>query len=390
MIDTSAIRERFAAVDRDLNERSRRLLVAAEAKTAGHGGTTAASEATGLARSTIGRGVKDLAEPGSLSGQIRRPGGGRPTLTATDPTLLDDLRQLVEPATMGDPMRPLLWVAKSRAKLATALRSMGHEVTPSSIPKLLALLKYRRQVNRKTLEGSHNPDRNAQFEHINAAVIATQAAGQPVISIDTKKKELIGPYKNGGSDYRPEGCPDKVNVHDFVDTALGKVAPYGVYDVTANTGCVSVGISNDTAEFAVNSIRRWLVVMGRTRYPDMSQLTITADGGGSNGSRVRLFKIELQKLADETGLTLQVCHYPPGTSKWNKIEHRLFCHITQTWRGKPLISRETVVELIASTTTKTGLTVRCELDTREYEKGIKVSKGEIASINMEGDAFHPD
>ena len=317
MIDTSVIRDRFTAVERDLNERSRRLLAAAEAKTAGHGGIAAASRATGIARSTIGRGLKDLASPGSLSGEVRRPGGGGPTLIEKDPTLLEDLRLLVEPATMGDPMRPLMWVSKSHAKLAAALRETGHKIADSSIPKLLGLLRYRRQVNRKTLEGSHNPDRNAQFEHINAAVIATQAAGQPVISIDTKKKELIGPYKNGGSDYRPEGCPDKVNVHDFVDTALGKVAPYGVYDVTANTGCVSVGISNDTAEFAVNSIRRWLVVMGRTRYPDMSQLTITADGGGSNGSRVRLFKIELQKLADETGLTLQVCHYPPGTSKWN-------------------------------------------------------------------------
>src|SRR5271156_1409368 len=281
MIDTSVIRERFMAVGPDLNERSRRLLVAAEAKTAGHGGITAASQATGLARSTIGRGLKDLAEPGSLSGEVRRPGGGRPTLTETDPTLLDDLLQLVEPATMGDPMRPLLWVAKSRAKLSAGLRAMGHKITASSIPKLLALLKYRRQVNRKTLEGSHNPDRNAQFEHINAAVIATQAAGQPVISIDTKKKELIGAFKNGGSDYREQGCPDEVNVHDFVDKDLGKVSPYGVYDVTANAGCVSVGISNDTAQFAVNSIRCWLEVMGRERYPDMNQMMITADGGGS-------------------------------------------------------------------------------------------------------------
>jgi len=390
MIDTSVIRERFTAVERDLNERSRRLLAAAEAKTAGHGGITAASRATGVARSTIGRGLKDLANPGSLSGEVRRPGGGGPTLLEKDLTLLEDLRLLVEPATMGDPMRPLMWVSKSHAKLAAALRETGHKVADSSIPKLLGLLRYRRQVNRKTLEGSHNPDRNAQFEHINAAVIATQAAGQPVISIDTKKKELIGSYKNGGSDYRPEGCPDQVNVHDFVDKELGKVAPYGVYDVTANTGCVSVGISSDTAEFAVNSIRRWLLVMGRTRYPAMKQLTITADGGGSNGSRVRLFKIELQKLADETGLTLQVCHYPPGTSKWNRIEHRLFCHITQTWRGKPLTSRETVVELIASTTTTTGLTVRCELDTRDYPKGIKVSNAEMMTLNIRGDTFHPE
>jgi hypothetical protein len=270
------------------------------------------------------------------------------------------------------------------------LREKGHKIADSSIPKLLGLLKYRRQVNRKSLEGSHNPDRDAQFEHINAAVIATQAAGQPVISIDTKKKELVGPYKNGGSDYRPEGCPEKVNVHDFVDKALGKAIPYGVYDIAANAGCVSVGIDNDTAQFAVNSIRRWLELMGRERYPDAKTLMITADGGGSNGSRVRLFKLELQKLADEADLTLQVCHYPPGTSKWNKIEHRLFCHITQTWRGKPLTSRETVVELIASTTTKTGLTVRCELDTRIYPKGLKVEDADMATLNIKGDAFHPE
>ncbi len=291
---------------------------------------------------------------------------------------------------MGDPMRPLMWVSKSHAKLAAALREMGHKIADSSIPKLLGLLKYRRQVNRKTLEGSHNPDRDAQFEHINAAVIATQAAGQPVISIDTKKKELVGSYKNAGSDYRPQGCADKVNVHDFVDKELGKAIPYGIYDITANAGCVSVGIDNDTAQFAVNSIRRWLELMGRERYPDMKTLMITADGGGSNGSRVRLFKVELQKLADEAALTLQVCHYPPGTSKWNKIEHRLFCHITQTWRGKPLTSRETVVELIASTTTKTGLTVRCELDTRIYPKGLKVEDADMATLNIAGHAFHPE
>ena len=237
-------------------------------------------------------------------------------------------------------------------------------------------------MNRKTLEGSRNPDRNAQFEHINAAVIVTQAAGQPVISIDTKKKELVGSFRNGGSDYRPEGCPDKVNVHDFVDKDLGKAIPYGIYDIAANAGCVSVGIDNDTAQFSVNSIRRWLDVLGHERYPGMKQLMITADGGGSNGSRVRLFKVELQNLADETGLTLQICHYPPGTSKWNKIEHRMFCHITENWRGKPLISRETVVELIAGTTTKTGLTVHCELDTRTYPKGIQVSEKEMATLNI--------
>jgi hypothetical protein len=390
MVNESSIRARFAAVGGGLNERSRRLFAAAEAKTAGHGGIAATFRATGIARSTIGRGLKDLHGPGALSGMVRRPGGGRPALTETAPTLLEDLRLLLEPATMGDPMRPLLWVSKSHAKLAEALSAMGYKIKKSSIPKLLEMLKYRRQVNRKTLEGSNNPDRDAQFEHINAAVIATQAAGQPVISIDTKKKELIGPYKNGGSDYRPEGCPDKVNEHDFADKELGKAIPYGVYDIAANAGCVSVGIDNDTAQFSVNSIRRWLDVMGRERYPGMNKLMITADGGGSNGSRVRLFKVELQKLADETGLDLQVCHYPPGTSKWNKIEHKLFCHITQTWRGQPLISRQTVVELIASTTTKAGLTVRCELDTRPYPKGIQVSKEEMATLNITGDEFHPE
>lgn len=390
MIDASSIYERYAAVGRNLNERARRLFAAAEARTAGYGGIAAASRATGLAPSTIGRGLKDLEDPGSLSGEVRRPGGGRSALTAKDPSLLEDLRQLLEPATMGDPMRPLRWVSKSHAKLAAALSGMGHQIGKSRIPKLLDLLGYRRQVNRKTLDGSHNADRDAQFEHINAAVLAMQAAGKPVISIDTKKKELVGDYKNGGSDYRPEGCPDKVNVHDFVDPKLGKVVPYGVYDIAANAGCVSVGIDNDTAQFSVNSIRRWLDVMGRERYPDTDSLMITADGGGSNGSRVKLFKLELQKLADDTGLSLQVCHFPPGASKWNKIEHRLFCHITQNWRGTPLTSRLVVVELIAATTTKTGLTVRCELDTQLYPKGIKVSDEEMASLNIKRDEFHPE
>src|SRR5689334_29912 len=390
MIDASSIYERYAAVGRNLNERARRLFAAAEARTAGYGGIAAASRATGLAPSTIGRGLKDLEDPGSLSGEVRRPGGGRSALTAKDPSLLEDLRQLLEPATMGAPMRPLRWVSKSHAKLAAALSGMGHQIGKSSLPKLLDLLGYRRQVNRKTLDGSHNADRDAQFEHINAAVLAMQAAGKPVISIDTKKKELVGDYKNGGSDYRPEGCPDKVNVHDFVDPKLGKVVPYGVYDIAANAGCVSVGIDNDTAQFSVNSIRRWLDVMGRERYPDTDSLMITADGGGSNGSCVKLFKLELQKLADETGLSLQVCHFPPGASKWNKIEHRLFCHITQNWRGTPLTSRLVVVELIAATTTKTGLTVRCELDTQLYPKGIKVSDEEMASLNIKRDEFHPE
>jgi len=390
MVDASAIGERYVAVRRSLDERGRRLFAAAEARAAGHGGISAAARATGVARSTIGRGLKDLDDPGALSGVVRRPGSGRPALTVADPALLDDLRRVLEPATMGDPMRPLLWVSKSHAKLAAALRAMGHQIGKSSIPKLLGVLRYRRQANRKTLEGSRNPDRDAQFEHINAAVVANQAAGQPVISVDTKKKELVGSYKNAGSDYRPEGCPDLVRVHDFIDAELGRVVPYGVYDIAANAGCVSVGIDNDTASFAVNSIRRWLDVMGRERYPAANRLMITADGGGSNGSRVRLFKLELQRLADETGLAVQVCHFPPGTSKWNKIEHRLFCHITQTWRGKPLTSQTAVVELIAATTTTAGLTVRCELDLRSYPKGIKVTDLEMAALNITSDAFHPE
>jgi hypothetical protein len=343
-----------------------------------------------VARSTIIRGVKDLLVVSSATLRVRRAGAGRPASSTVDPTMLEDLRDLVEPATMGDPMRPLLWVSKSREKLAVALRALSHPVSANTVAKMLTTLGYSRQVNRKTKEGSHHPDRDGQFQHINSQVLTLQADGQPVISVDTKKKELIGEYKNGGSDYRAAGSPDKVKVHDFVDKELGKVAPYGIYDLAANAGWVSVGIDHDTAAFAVNSIRRWYEVVGRVRYNEASRLLITADGGGSNGSRVRLWKLELQKLADETGLTLQVCHYPPGTSKWNKIEHRMFCHITQTWRGKPLVSRLAVVELIAATTTKTGLTVRCELDENNYPKAIRVTDAEMGSLNIETDDWHPE
>ena len=388
MIDTSAIRDRFTAVDQDLSERSRRLVAAAEAKTAGYGGIAAVSRATGVARSTIGRGLKDLADPGSLFGEVRRPGGGCPTLIEKDPTLLDDSRQLVEPATMGDPMRPLMWVSKSRAKLAAALREMGHKITANSVPKLLEALKYRRQVNRKTLEGSHNPDRNAQFEHINAEVKAFQAAGQPVISVDTKKKEPVGDFKNGGRELRPKGRPEPVRVHDFVIPELGKAVPYGIYDVSANAGFVNVGISADTGEFSVESIRRWWYEIGAPRYPDAKQMLINADCGGSNGARLRLWKRELQVLADELGIEITVCHVPPGTSKWNKIEHRLFSFITQNWRGKPLVSYLVIVQLIASTTTTTGLTVACRLDETDYAKGIKVTNAEMAALNIRPAAFH--
>jgi hypothetical protein len=390
MIDEISIRLRYEALRELLDERGRRIFAATEAQTAGRGGIAGVARATGIARSTIGRGLKDLGVSEPAEGKVRRAGGGRRSLVQADATLLEDLRRIVEPSTLGDPMRPLLWVSKSHAKLAAALCDIGHQVAESSIPKLLQQLRYRRQVNRKTREGSHHPDRDAQFEHINQHVIAFQAAGEPVISVDTKKKELIGDYKNAGSDYRPEGCPDKVNTHDFVDKELGKAIPYGVYDVAANAGYVSVGIDHDTAEFAVNSIHRWREVMGLERYPATDRLMITADGGGSNGSRVRLWKVKLQELADATGLTLVVCHYPPGTSKWNKIEHRMFCHITQNWRGRPLTSRLTVVELIGATTTQSGLKVRCELDTNTYTKGIKVSDAEMAALNIKGHAFHPE
>ena len=287
-------------------------------------------------------------------------------------------------------MRPLIWVSKSLEKLAAALTEMGHPIGPDTVRKELVKLGFSRQSNRKADEGSHHLDRNAQFEYINTKVVAAQARQQPVISVDTKKKELIGNFRNGGTDYRPKGDPLRVSVHDFEDKKLGKVVPYGVYDVTANAGFVSVGITSDTAEFAVQSIRCWLDRMGRARYPQARELTITADCGGSNGARVRLWKVELQKLADETGLVIHVHHYPPGTSKWNKIEHRLFCHITQNWRGRPLANRFAVVELIGATTTKTGLKVESVLDTRSYRKGIKVSKAAMKSLDLTGDQFHPD
>ncbi len=390
MIDEEAIRTRYAAIKDRLDERGRRLFVAAEKSAAGYGGTAAVYRATGVARSTIIRGAKELVASSSSSGRVRRTGAGRPVLSQSDPTVLADLRGLLESATMGDPMRPLLWVSKSREKLATALRAMNHAISANTVAGLLVTLGYSRQVNRKTKEGSSHPDRDAQFQHINRQVVALQTAGQPVISVDTKKKELIGEYKNGGSDYRATGCPDAVKVHDFVDKELGKVSPYGIYDIAANAGWVSVGIDHDTAAFAVNTIRRWYDAVGCVRYENARRLLITADGGGSNGSRVRLWKFELQKLADQTGLILQVCHYPPGTSKWNKIEHRMFCHITQTWRGKPLVSRLAVVDLIAATTTKTGLTVRCELDENSYPKAIRVTDAEMATLNIETDEWHPE
>lgn len=390
MTNEDIIRSRFAAIKDQLTERGRRLAAAAEARSPE---TTIAEVAlaTGVARSTIGRGLRDLEAPASLAGEVRRPGAGRPALTTTYPSLIEELGKLVEPATMGDPMRPLLWVSKSHQKLAVALAALGYPISAPTVAKLLVdALGFRRQVNRKTQEGANHPDRDAQFEHINEIATRFLAQQQPAVSVDTKKKELVGDFKNAGSDYRPTGCPDTVRTHDFMDKELGKAVPHGIYDIGANAGWVTVGVDSDTAEFAVNSLRLWWQNMGRIRYPEAHRLLISADGGGSNGSRVRLWKRELQRFADETGLSVTVCHYPPGTSKWNKIEHRMFCHISQNWRGKPLSSRLAVIELIASTTTTKGLTVRCELDTRLYEKAIKVSEEEFDRINIVRDAFHPE
>jgi hypothetical protein len=390
MIDRVGIGQRWEADGSKRDERGRRVFAASEARAAGRGGLAAVSSITGLARSTIGRGVKDLKAEPLPRGRVRRKGGGPRSLSERDPMLVADLESLVEPATRGDPERALLWVSKSLDKLASALGDMGHSISPNSVRKLLIQLGFSRQANRKTTEGASHPDRNAQFEHINAKVAAARAVGEPVISVDTKKKELVGDFKNGGTDYRPKGDPHRVRTHDFEDKTLGKVAPYGVYDVAADEGWVSVGITADTATFAVQSIRTWLDRMGRGRYPHARELTITADCGGSNGARVRLWKLELQKLADDGGLVIHVHHYPPGTSKWNKIEHRLFCRITQNWRGRPLTDRLAVVELIGATTTKTGLKVDCALDTRNYKKGVKVSNAEMASLDIAGDPFHPE
>lgn len=388
-MDIEAIKQRFTQVEPFLNERQRRLFVAAEAQVLGYGGISAVARATGVSRQTIASGLKELAAAEPVpSGRVRRPGGGRKRTVSRDASLLADLERLIEPVSRGDPESPLRWVSKSVRKLAEALRSQGHQVSHRMVAGLLKELGYSLQANRKTREGTTHPDRNAQFEHLNAEVEAYQQAGQPVISVDTKKKELVGDFKNGGRELCPQGQPEVVRVHDFVIPELGKVTPYGVYDITHNVGWVNVGIDHDTATFAVASIRRWWQVMGQPLYPTARRLLITADSGGSNGARVRLWKVELQKLADETGLSITVCHLPPGTSKWNKIEHRLFSFISQNWRGKPLISHAVIVSLIAATTTKKGLRVRCELDRREYPTGIEVTDAELAQVNLTRHDFH--
>lgn len=393
MIDHAAIKLRHAALDPVLDERARRRFAAAEALAAGRGGVTAVARIMGMARSTIDRGLAELrgeAAPAAAPDRIRRKGGGRRPLVSTDPTLLADLKDLVEPATRGDPMAPLLWTAKSLRNLAAGLRGLGHRICHNVVGDLLRDMGYSLQANRKTREGASHPDRDGQFGYINDRVKQALAARQPAISVDTKKKELVGDFKNGGREYRPKGQPEPVRVHDFLIPELGRAAPYGVYDIADNAGWVSVGVDRDTASFAVNAIRRWWQTMGCLRYPQATQLLITADCGGSNGARVRLWKRELQALANELGLAITVCHLPPGTSKWNKIEHRLFSFITQNWRGRPLVSYQTIVQLIAATTTDTGLRVQCEIDPNSYPAGVKVTDAEIDAINIHRHDFHGD
>lgn len=364
------------------------MFAAAEARAAGYGGIAAVSRATGIAASTIGRGLKELAAAGLESDRIRRHGGGRKALLVSDTKLLDDLLTLVAPSERGDPMSPLRWTCKSLRRLAAELRALGHRISHTVVGEVLKQQKFSLQGNRKTREGDSHPDRDAQFAYINESVTRMLAGQQPVISVDTKKKELVGDFKNGGREWRPRGDPEEVRVHDFLIKELGRAVPYGVYDLAANEGWVSVGIDHDTAAFAVQTIRSWWHNVGHQQYPGANCLTITADGGGSNGSRVRLWKYQLQKLADELGMEINVHHLPPGTSKWNKIEHRLFSFISMNWRAKPLVSYRVIVDLISATTTDAGLQVRCELDKNSYPKGVVVSDQEMAKIKILRADFH--
>ena len=388
------IRRKYLTLRVEMDERRRRQWAAAEARDLGRGGISAVARATGLSRTTITVGLRELRLPSrrrAIEAQrVRRPGGGRKPLVETDPRLWMALESLIEPTTRGDPESPLRWTCKSLRRLADELVQQDHPAAPNTVATLLKGAGYSLQGNRKTREGESHPDRDAQFRYINQQVRLGLDRGQPVISVDTKKKELVGDFKNGGREWRPQGRPEDVRVHDFLDQTLGKAIPYGVYDLFNNQGWVSVGIDHDTAQFAVNSIRRWWRHMGSRRFPKARQLLITADGGGSNASRSRLWKRCLQELADELGMPLNVCHFPPGTSKWNKIEHRLFSFITQNWRGRPLVSHETIVSLIARTTTKAGLTVKAALDTNPYETAIKVSDEEMAQVRLTPHAFHGD
>ena len=393
----SPIAQRWELMRERLDERQRRAFAAAEAKVIGRGGVSQVVAATGMSRNTVMAGMQELdgsgteflsAAPLAAAGSTRRSGGGRKAATLKDPGLVPDLLALVDPTSRGDPQSPLRWTCKSLRVLADELKAGGHAISHVVVGRLLKNEGYSLQANAKVIEGNQSPDRNAQFEHINATVSAALAGGQPVISVDTKKKELVGRYKNGGREWRPEGEPEEVRVHDFIDPEMGRANPYGVYDIGADEGWVSVGTDHDTSAFAVQTIRRWWFSMGRTRYPKAKELTITADGGGSNGYRVRLWRLELGRLATQTGLRIRVCHFPPGTSKWNKIEHRLFSFITMNWRGRPLISHEVIVQLIANTKTRSGLKVRSEIDDNSYPKGLVISDAEFATIKLELDPFH--
>jgi len=389
VIDEHAIGERFRAVAGELNERQRRLWAGAEALSHGRGGIAAVARASGLSERTVSRGKREAEAGETLEpGRVRARGGGRKALSELDPQLLEALERLVADEARGDPESPLLWTAKSVRHLARALREQGHEIHFTSVPKYLRALDFSMQSNRKAKEGASHPDRDAQFRHINETVKAALAAGEPTISVDTKKKELVGDFKNAGQEWRPKGEPVQVRTHDFKDKELGKVNPYGVYDIALDEGWVSVGIDADTAAFATAAIESWWQHLGRERYPAASTLTITADCGGSNGNRTRLWKTELQRLANETGLAISVCHFPPGTSKWNKIEHRLFSFISRNWRGRPLLSRQAIVSLIGATTSTAGLKVYAQLDENTYPRGVKVTDAELAKVNLTRDEFH--
>lgn len=380
------VRRKYERLSEVLDERGRRVWAAVEAEALGYGGQSLVAEATGLSRTTLYRGAREL--QGERGSRVRRAGGGRKRLQQHQRGLLAALEALVEPTTRGDPESALRWTCRSTRQLAGELAAQGYRIGHQTVATLLAELGYSLQGNRKTKEGAGHPDRDAQFQYIHQQVEAFQRAGQPVISVDTKKKELVGDFKNGGREWRPKGDPERVRVYDFVDKTLGKVNPYGVYDPSANEGWVSVGVDHDTAEFAVETVRRWWDKMGRLRYPMATRWLLTADGGGSNGARVRLWKVALQQLADETGLPISVCHFPPGTSKWNKIEHRMFSHISLNWRGQPLISHEVIVNLIAATTTRTGLKIAAELDTNHYPKGIRVTREQLDRVRLQRADFH--
>lgn len=384
------VRRKFERLSPVLDERGRRVWAAVEAEALGYGGQSIVAKATGLSRTTLHRGHVEQ-RPDALNrppGGIRKKGGGRKKLTSMEPELLMALERLVEPTTRGDPESPLRWTCRSTRQLAAVLSEQGHAISHQTVASLLDELGYSLQGNQKTKEGSGHPDRDAQFRYIQSRVEEIQHQGQPVVSVDTKKKELIGDFKNGGREWHRQGEPEPVRVYDFVDKALGKANPYGVYDPTANLGWVSVGVDHDTAEFAVETLRRWWEKMGRARYPNATELLVTADGGGSNGTRVRLWKVALQRLANQTGLRISVCHFPPGTSKWNKIEQRLFSHISMNWRGKPLYSHEVIVNLIASTTTGTGLKIEAELDANGYPTGIQVTDEELSRVRIQRAEFH--